>query len=73
MFSLMESLLTLYCQLKFVSIFTPSYLTLLEGYSLLPCNFIFTSPSNFFCLDLKITISDFVQQVKFYLHLNETL
>ena len=39
------------------------------GYSLLPHNFIFKSPSNFFCLDLKISISVFLCSVKFYLHL----
>ena len=59
LFSLLESPLTWYCQLRFVSIFTPRYLTLSVGYSLLPLNFIFKSPSNFFCLDLKITISVF--------------
>ena len=59
LFSLMERSLTWYCQLRFVSIFTPKYLTLSVGYSLLPHNLIFKSPSNFFCLDLKITISVF--------------
>ena len=48
-----------YCQLRFASILTPKYLTLSVGYSLLPHNLIFKSPSNFFCLDLKITISVF--------------
>ena len=48
-----------YCQLKFESIFTPRYLALSVGYSLLPHNFIFKSPSSFFCLDLKITFSVF--------------
>ena len=47
LFSLMERLLTWYCQLRFVSIFTPKYLTLSEGYSLLPHNLIFKSPSSF--------------------------
>ena len=45
--------------MRFVSILTPRYLTLSVGYSLLPRNFIFKSPSSFFCLDLKITISVF--------------
>ena len=55
----MERSLTWYCQLRFVSIFTPNYLTLSVEYSLLPHNLIFKSPSNFLCLDLKITISVF--------------
>ena len=36
------------------------HLTLSIGYSLLPHNFIFKSPSSFSCLDLKITISVFL-------------
>ena len=44
----MERSLTRYCQLRFVSIFTPMYLTLPLRYSLLPHNFIFKSPLNFF-------------------------
>ena len=60
LFSLMEGSLTCYYQLRFVSIFTPKYLTLSVGYSPLPYNLIFKSPSNFFCLDLKITISVFL-------------
>ena len=60
LFGLMERSLTLYCQLRFVSIFTPSYLALSVGYNLLPHNSIFKSSSNFFCLDLKIAISVFV-------------
>ena len=48
-----------YCQLRFVSIFKPKYLTLSVGYSLLPHNLIFKYPSNFLCLDLKIIISVF--------------
>ena len=60
LFSLTERSLTQYCQLWFVSIFTPKYFTLSVEYSLLPLNFIFKSPSNFFCLDLKITISFFL-------------
>ena len=60
LFTLMERSLTWYCQLRFVSVFTPKYLTLSVGYSLLPHNLIFKSPSNFFCLDLKITISVFL-------------
>ena len=57
LFSLMERSLTWYWQLRFVSIFTSRYLTLSVGYRLLPHNLIFESPSNFFYLDLKITIS----------------
>ena len=45
---------------KFPAIFTLRYLTLSVGYSLLPRNFTFKSSSNFFCLDLKITISAFL-------------
>ena len=48
LFSLMERSLTRYCQLRFVSVFTPTYLTLSVRYSLLPHNFIFKSPLNFF-------------------------
>ena len=59
LFSLMERSLIWYCQLKFVSTFTNKYLTLSVGYSLLPHNLISKSPSNFFYLDLKITISVF--------------
>ena len=66
LFSLMDRSLTWYCQVRFVSIFTPMYLTLSVGYSLLPHDFIFKSPSSFFCLDLKITIS-------FFFTLNEVL
>ena len=55
-FSLIEKLLTWYCQLRFVSIFTPRYLIHSVGHSLLPHNLILKSPSNFFYLDLKITI-----------------
>ena len=40
LFCLMEISLTLYCQLRFVSIFTPSYFTLSVVYSILPCNFL---------------------------------
>ena len=54
LFILLDRSLTSYCQLRFVSIFTPRYVTLSVGNSLLPYNFIFKSPSNFFCLDLKI-------------------
>ena len=60
LFSLIERSLTSHCQLRFVPIFTPKYLTLSVGYSLLPHNLIFKSPSNFFYLDLKITISVFL-------------
>ena len=59
LFSLMERSSTWCRQVRLVSIFTPRYLTLSVGYSLLPHNFIFKSPSSFFCLDLKITISVF--------------
>ena len=44
---------------KVCTIFTPSYFALSVGYSLLPHNLIFKSPSNFACLDFKITISVF--------------
>ena len=56
----MERSLTWCYQISLVSIFTPRYLTILVGYSLLPHNFIFKSPSSLFCLDLKITISVFL-------------
>ena len=59
LFSLMERLLIRCCKLRFVSIFMPRYLTLSVGHSLLPHRLIFKSLSNFFCLDLKITISVF--------------
>ena len=59
LFSLMERWLTWYCQRRFVSIFTVRHLTLSVEYSLLPHNFIFKWPSDFFCLGLKITISVF--------------
>ena len=60
LFSLMERSLTGCCQVRFLLIFAPRYLTLSVGYSLLPHNFIFKSPSSLFCLDLKITISVFL-------------
>ena len=44
-------------QLQFASILAPRYLTLSLIYSILPYNLISKSPSNFICLDLKITIS----------------
>ena len=59
LFILMERSIARCGQVRFVSIFTLSHLKLSVGYSLLPHNFIFKSPSNFFCLDLKITISFF--------------
>ena len=59
LFSLMERSFKWCCQVRFVSIFTPSYLALSVRYSLLPHNFIFKSLSSFFCLDLKIIISVF--------------
>ena len=46
-------------QVKFESIFVPRYFTFSVRYSLSPHNFIFKPPSNFFCLDLKITILAF--------------
>ena len=52
-------MLTWYCQLRFLSIFRRRYLTLSVGYSLLPHNLYFKSPSDFSCFDLKITISDY--------------
>ena len=58
-FSLINRSLTWYCQLRVLSIFKPRYLTLSVGYSLLPHTFISKSHSNFFYLDLKITISVF--------------
>ena len=59
LFSLMHRSLAWCCQVRFVSIFAPRYLTLLVRYNLLQRNFIFKSTSSFFCLDLKITISVF--------------
>ena len=56
LFGLMQRSLTWFCQLRFVSIFTPSYLTISVGYSLLPYNFVFKSPSNFCCFNFKIII-----------------
>ena len=58
LFCLMDRLLT-YCQLTFVSIFTPKYLTLSVGYSILLHNLICKSPSNYFWLYLKIIVSVF--------------
>ena len=54
LFSLMKISLKLYFQLRLLLIFTPRYLTLSVGYSLLPYNFVFKSPSDFFCLDQGI-------------------
>ena len=48
--------------------FHTQVLTLSVGYSLLPYNFIFKSPSNFFCLDQKMTNSVF-----FFFTLSEIL
>ena len=59
LFSSMGKSLTCYCQLRFVSIFTNRYLTFSVEYSLLPRNFTFKSPLNFFCLDTRITVSVF--------------
>ena len=71
LFSLMERSLTCRCQLRFLSVFTPGYLTPSVGYSLLQHNFISKLPSNFFCLDLKIANSVFfLHRAKFYLHLS---
>ena len=56
LFSLMESTPTLFCQLRFVSNFTPGYFTLPVRYSLLTHTFVFKLPSNFFWLEIKITI-----------------
>ena len=44
LFILMDRSLTCRFQERFVSIFTPRYLTLSVGYRLLPHNFIFKSP-----------------------------
>ena len=71
LFSLVDRLLRCYYQLRFVSIFTPRYLTHSVGYNLLPQNFIFKSPSNLFCLDLKITISDFFTMSKILFAFNQ--
>ena len=59
LFSLIEGSLTWCCQVRFILVFTPRYLTLLVGYSLLLHNFILKSPSIFICLNLRITISAF--------------
>ena len=56
LFRLMERSLTLCSQVRFVSTFTPRYLKLSVRYSLLTHNFIFKSPSIFFCLDLRQTL-----------------
>ena len=50
-----------YCQLRILSTSTPGYLTLSVAYILLPNK----SPSNFFCLDLRITITVFLTLSKF--------
>ena len=55
-----EKSLTWHSQITFASILTPRYLSLYVRYSVLPHSLIFKSPSNFFCLDLKITISVFL-------------
>ena len=68
LFSLTERSLTSYCHLRFVSVFSPRSLTLSVGYNLLPLNFIFKSPSNFFCLDF-LPFQFFLHQLKIYLHL----
>ena len=59
LFSLTERSLTWHCQLRFTSILTPRYFTLSVGCSLLPHSLTFKSSSNFFYLDLKITIPVF--------------
>ena len=59
LFSVTERSLTWHCQLRFASILTPRYLRVSAGYSLLPHSPTFKSPSNFFCLDLKIIVSVF--------------
>ena len=56
---------------KFVYILTPRYLTLIwlnQPDIVFNLNYIFKSPSNFFCLDLKITIYVFSTEWNF-LHL----
>lgn len=60
LFSLIERLFTWHSQLRFGSIFTPRYLILSIGYSLLLHSSIFKSTSNFFCLDIKMAISFFI-------------
>ena len=68
LFSLMERSLTWYSnkvsQLRFASIFTSTYLILSVGYSFLPRNFTFKWTYDFFCLDLKNTISVFLKLSK---------
>ena len=63
----MERSLTLYCQQRFASIFKSRYLTLLAGY-LLPHNFIFKSPSNFFYLKIIISPVFTVSEILFAIH-----
>ena len=48
LFILMERSLTWCCQVSFVSILTPRYLTLSVGYSFLPYNLIFKSTAVYF-------------------------
>ena len=71
LFNLMARSLTWCCQVRFISIFTPRYLKLSVGYGLLPHNFIFKSPSSFFRLDLKITISVFFTLSKILFAFNQ--
>ena len=59
LFSLTERSLTWNCQLRFASILTSRYFTLFVGYSHLQHSLTFKWRSNFFCLDLKITVSVF--------------
>ena len=59
LFSLMKRSLTWYYQLRFASIFATKYLALSVSFTLLRGNLIFKSSTNFFCLDLKATISVF--------------
>ena len=59
LFSLTERSLTWNCQLRFASILTSRYFTLFVGYSHLQHSLTFKWRSNFFCLDLKTTVSVF--------------
>ena len=60
LFSLKQRSLTWLSQLRFESIWTPRYFTLSLVHSLLAYNLTFKLPSNFFCLNLKITTSSFL-------------
>ena len=67
---LMERSFTWYFQLRLLSVFTPRYLKLSEGYRILPHSFIFKSPSNLLCFRFKnhqlgfFTLSEFLWAFK---------